>query len=83
VRVLASLGGGGGDQTVIARYKDPANIVPLANNLDQFVTAHNFDGVDVDIEDPGNLGANYSSFVNEVVNRLRPKKKLVTAAVAQ
>jgi hypothetical protein len=83
VRVLASLGGGGGDQTVVARYKNAANIGPLADNLDQFVSAHNFDGVDVDIEDPSNLGANYSTFVNEVINRLRPKNKLVTAAVAQ
>jgi hypothetical protein len=47
------------------------------------VAAHNFDGADVDIEDPGNLGANYSQFVAAVVSNLRPKGKLVTAAVAQ
>src|SRR5262249_35803404 len=63
VKVLASLGGGGGDRTVIDRYKNAANIAPLVANLDQFVAAHNFDGVDVDIEDPNNLGANYSQFV--------------------
>jgi GH18 family chitinase len=83
VKVLASLGGGGGDQSVIARYQNSANIVPLVANLDAFVSAHNLDGVDVDIEDPGNLGANYSAFVNEIVNKLHPKGKLVTAAVAQ
>jgi chitinase len=83
VLVLASLGGGGGDQTVIARYRDPANIAPLVAKLDQFVSAHNFDGVDIDIEDSNNLGAAYSSFVNAVVNTLRPEHKLVTAAVAQ
>jgi hypothetical protein len=82
-KVLASLGGGGGDQSVIARYRDPNNIDDLVNKLDQFVGAHNFDGVDVDIEDPNNLGANYSTFVDKTFNRLHPEGKLVTAAVAQ
>jgi chitinase len=81
--VLASLGGGGGDQTVIARYKDAANVAPLVANLDAFVSAHGLDGVDVDIEDPNNLGAGYSAFVDQVVATLRPEGKLVTAAVAQ
>ncbi len=82
-KVLASLGGGGGDQTVIARYQDAANVAPLVASLDAFVAAHGLDGVDVDIEDPGNLGAGYSTFVNAVVATLRPEGKLVTAAVAQ
>src|SRR5262249_49689331 len=43
----------------------------------------NFDGVDVDIEDPNNLGNNYSMFVGKTVAKLRPKGKLITAAVAQ
>jgi len=83
VKVLASLGGGGGDQSVIAQYKNTANITPLVNNLDAFVTRLNFDGVDIDIEDGAQLGANYSSFVSAVIAKLRPKGKLVTAAVAQ
>jgi chitinase len=83
VKVLASLGGGGGDQTVIARYQTASNIDPLVANLDAFVSAHNFDGVDIDIEDPGQLGANYASFVSKTVSRMHPEGKLVTAAVAQ
>jgi len=83
VKVLASLGGGGGDQTVIAQFKNAANIPALVSNLDTFVTARNFDGVDIDIEDGNNLGANYSTFVASIVSKLRPKGKLVTAAVAQ
>src|SRR6202000_546830 len=55
VKVIASLGGGGGDQTVIAQYKTASNGPSMVANLDTFVTAHDFDGVDVDIEDPGNL----------------------------
>jgi GH18 family chitinase len=83
VKVLASLGGGGGDQSVIAQFKDPNNVPPLVDNLDQFVAAHAFDGVDIDIEDPNNLGDNYSNFVGAVVAKLHPEGKLVTAAVAQ
>jgi GH18 family chitinase len=82
-RVLISLGGAGGDATIVARYADSSNIAELAAKLDAFVAAHNFDGVDVDIEDPRNLGDNYSQFVSATIDRLRPEGKLVTAAVAQ
>lgn len=82
-RVLASLGGGGGDQTVIARFTNAANVAPLASNLDAFVTRLDLDGVDVDIEDGNHLGADYAAFVGAIVAKLRPKGKLVTAAVAQ
>jgi GH18 family chitinase len=81
--VLASLGGGGGDQTVIAQYQDAGNVPTLVQNLDAFVAAHGLDGVDVDIEDPSHLGADYTTFVDAVVAALRPEGKLVTAAVAQ
>ena len=83
VKVLASLGGGGGDQQVIARYRDANNIDALVAKLDTFVSAQNFDGADVDIEDGGNLGANYSAFVSKTIAKLHPEGKLVTAAVAQ
>ena len=83
VKVLASLGGGGGDQTVIARYNDAASVTPLVDNLDAFLAAHNLDGADIDIESPENLGKTFSAFVDRVVAKLRPEGKLVTAAVAQ
>ena len=85
VKVLASLGGGGGDQTVIARYKTASNIEPMVANLDAFVKRLKLDGVDIDIESPPNMGSstNYAAFVNEVVKVLRPQGKLVTTAVAQ
>ncbi len=81
--VLASLGGGGGDQSVIARYRTPSNIDDLVAKLDAFLKAHNLDGADIDIEDPMNLGANYSTFVDKTAAKLKPEGKLVTAAVAQ
>ena len=83
VKVIASLGGGGGDQTVIAQFQNAGNVPTLVGNLDSFVSSHDFDGVDVDIEDPNNLGSDYTTFVYAVVAKLRPKGKLVTAAVAQ
>jgi GH18 family chitinase len=83
VRVLASLGGGGGDQSVINQYKNAGNVPALVANLDTLVATLDLDGVDVDIEDPGNLGADYTTFVDAVIAKLRPKGKLVTAAVAQ
>jgi chitinase len=83
VKVLASLGGGGGDQTVLARYNDPNSVRPLVDNLDAFLTKHGLDGADIDIESPENLGAKYSTFVSMVVAKLHPEGKLVTAAVAQ
>ncbi|HSZ83282.1 MAG TPA: glycosyl hydrolase family 18 protein, partial [Polyangia bacterium] len=83
VKVLPSLGGGGGDQSVLARYNDASSVGPLVDNLDAFVAAHDFDGVDIDIESPENLGAKYSTFVAMVVAKLHPEGKLVTAAVAQ
>ena len=82
-KVLVSLGGGGGDQSVIARYKNEANIPALIANLDKLVAKHALDGADVDIEDPGNLGASYSKLVDQMVQTLRPKGKLVTVATAQ
>jgi chitinase len=83
VKVLPSLGGGGGDQSVLARYNDANSVGPLVDNLDAFVAAHDFDGVDIDIESPDNLGTKYSTFVAMVVAKMHPEGKLVTAAVAQ
>jgi chitinase len=83
VKVLPSLGGGGGDQAVIARYRDAGNIPNLVAQLGDFVSRFGFDGVDIDIEDGGQLGANYTRFVDQTTELLRPQGKLVTAAVAQ
>jgi chitinase len=83
VKVIASLGGGGGDQTVIARFKNPANDDQLVANLDAFLKRLNLDGADIDVEDESNLGANYAAFVQKTIAVLHPEGKIVTAAVAQ
>jgi len=85
VKVLASLGGGGGDSTVVNQYKNPSNDDALVNNLDAFLNRLNIDGADIDIEkeSKADVGDNYGTFVSKVVAKLHPEGKLVTAAVAQ
>jgi hypothetical protein len=85
VKVLVSLGGGGGDQSVIGAYKSASNIGPLVANLDAMVSAMNLDGVDVDLESPGDMtsGGNYPAFVSALISTFHPEGKLVTTAEAQ
>jgi hypothetical protein len=85
VKVLVSIGGGGGDQTVISAYQSASNIAPLVANLDAMVAAMNLDGVDVDLESPGSMtsSSNYSAFVAKLISTFRPEGKLVTAASAE
>jgi len=85
VKVLASLGGGGGDQSVIGAYKTASNIGPLVANLDAMVSAMNLDGVDVDLESPGDMtsGGNYPAFIKALIATFHPEGKLVTTAEAQ
>jgi chitinase len=81
-KVIASVGGGGGDQQIIQFYN--ANLsAALVNSLDSYLTAHNLDGVDVDIEDPNNMGQPYATFVADLVATFHPEGKIVSAAVAQ
>jgi GH18 family chitinase len=82
VKVLLSIGGGGGDQLILPFYNAGLS-APLAASLDKYIAAHNLDGVDVDIEDPSNMGAPFATFVDTLVARFRPEGKLVTAAVAK
>ncbi len=82
VKVLVSLGGGGGDQQVIARY-GADNVDNLVTKLDSWVSARGLDGVDVDIEAPGQMGAAYTRFIGKLTAKLQSKGLLVTAAMAQ
>jgi chitinase len=82
VKVLASIGGGGGDQRIIQFYNAGLS-APLAVSLDAFVTQHHLDGVDLDIEDPSNMGQPFLAFTSALTSTFHPKGKLVTAAVAK
>jgi chitinase len=85
VKVLASLGGGGGDQHVISGYQSASNIAPLVASLDAMIMAMNLDGVDVDLEAPGSMtsGTNYPAFISQLISTFHPEGKLVTTATAQ
>ncbi|MDB5103135.1 MAG: Chitinase [Fibrobacteres bacterium] len=79
VKVLVSIGGatGLGDA---AKWLGTGRATYIAN-LSGFVTGHALDGVDVDLEGD-DVNADYGIFVSDLINNLRPKGKLVTAAVA-
>lgn len=81
VRVVASIGGGGGDQQIIQFY-NVGLTEPVVASLRTFVAAHKLDGVDFDIEDPSNMGAPYLTFTTALTAAFHPEGKLVTAAVA-
>lgn len=82
VRVVASIGGGGGDQRIIQFY-NVGLTEPVVASLRAFVAAHHLDGVDFDIEDPSNMGAPYLTFTTALTAAFHPDGKLVTAAVAK
>ena len=87
VPVLISIGGGGAanDKTLLARYAlllGDAKRAQFAAKLAAFVSQHNFDGLDVDIEG-STINKDYGPFIADLSRALRPKGKLLTAALSQ
>ena len=84
VKVLASLGGGGGDRSVFEHYATASNIDPMVAKASALVTRLNLDGVDVDIENAQALSkqSNFDQFVAKLMTTFHPNK-LVTTAIAQ
>jgi len=81
-KVLISIGGDGGDRNIMQFYNAGLS-VQLTDAIDAYLKNHDIDGVDVDVEQPKQMGVPYTTFVNALVAKLRPKGKLVTTAVAQ
>jgi len=81
-KVLASIGGAGGDKNIMQFYNAGLS-EPLADALDAYMKKHNLDGVDVDIEQPTQMGVPFTELVNALAKRIRPEGKLLTTAVAQ
>jgi GH18 family chitinase len=71
------------DNKNISQFYQAGLSAPVVESLASFVQAHNFDGVDADLEDPTNMGADYDTFIATLVAKLHPEGKLVTAAVAE
>lgn len=81
-RVLASLGGASKDKNIMAFY-NAGLAKPFAAAITKFVNKYNLDGVDVDVEQPSQMGVPYSDSVDALIADLHPEGKLVTAAVAE
>ena len=87
VKVLVSIGGGGasGNKAMLARYgallADGRRAAFVASLVD-YVGKHDFDGLDVDLEGPS-IGKDYGAFVSDLAAALRPRGKLLTAALSK
>jgi hypothetical protein len=81
-KVILSIGGGGGDQQILQFYNAGLS-VPLVKSLNKYVADHDLDGVDLDIEDPNNMGQPYLEFTKVLIGTFHPQCKIVTAAVAE
>ena len=78
VKVLISLGG-----AIAPTYETWLNNANRANfvvGLMNYVSTHQLDGVDVDLEG-GNIPSGYGAFIQDLSDQLHPQDKLVTAAL--
>ena len=86
VKVLVSLGGGGvaGDAKMSDRFSDltaEAKRAGFARRLADYVAAHGFDGLDVDLEGE-QITTSYGPFVALLGGELHRRHKLLTAALS-
>ena len=87
VKVLVSIGGGAasGDKGLRNRYADlltEARRAGFVAKLAAYVSAHNFDGLDVDLEGKM-ITRDYGAFITELGTALKANGKLLTAALSQ
>lgn len=87
VPILISIGGGGasGDKTLLDRYAallGDAKRAQFVAKMAAFVSQHNFDGLDVDLEG-ASITKDYGPFIADLSKALRPRGKLLTSALSQ
>ncbi len=87
VKILISIGGGSAstNKAMQARYFELLTAPRRAGfvaRLAAYVEAHQFDGLDVDIEGPS-INGDYGAFVAELAAALKPRGKLLTAALSK
>ena len=82
VKVFPSLCGGGGDGK-IAPFYEPNLVDSFVDKIIAYTTARKLDGIDVDVEAPGKMGAKYDTFIAKLKAKAAPLGLPVTAAVAQ
>lgn len=87
VKLLVSLAGGGvgSDAALKQRWFEligPIRRAGFVAKLADYVARHQLDGLDVDLEGPA-INADYGPFVRELAAALKPRGKLLTAALSQ
>jgi chitinase len=87
VKVLISIGGGAASDDAVLKPRYFALIretkrADFAAKLAEYVVVHGFDGLDVDLEGPS-INEDYGAFIHELATRLKPRGKLLTAALSK
>jgi hypothetical protein len=82
VKVLVAIGGSTGTPRVLPQLA-PDKLKAFVQTVLDFADARGFDGVDVDVEDANITAATYEALVMGLSAGLKPKQKLLTAAVAR
>ncbi|GAA3745442.1 MULTISPECIES: glycosyl hydrolase family 18 protein [Flavobacterium] len=87
IKVFVSLGGGAVSEGGAIRDNyfnliTPANRTAFIQKIYDYVVAHNFDGVDVDLEGPA-INGDYGGFVIALANKLHANGKLISAALSE
>src|SRR6185436_10777018 len=73
---------GDGGSAAVADHYAPGNVNEFVDAIASYLDAHKLDGIDVDIEGDTAGEADYAPFVQKLSAKLKPKGKLVTAALA-
>jgi chitinase len=82
VKVYPSLCGGGGDDQIVPFYQ-PGQVDGFVAKIMKYVSARHLDGIDVDVEAPQRMGANYDTFIGKLRAKAAPLGLPVSAAVGQ
>ncbi|NHN24811.1 carbohydrate-binding protein [Flavobacterium jejuense] len=87
VKVFVSIGGGaisegGAIRDNFFNQISAGNRASFVQKLKNYVIAHNFDGLDVDLEGPA-INGDYGSFITDLAASLHANNKQITAALSQ
>jgi GH18 family chitinase len=87
VKILISIGGGSAsnDKLLLKRYAqllDEKKRAVFVAKLAAYVTAHEFDGLDVDLEGPS-ITTDYAAFIKDLAAKLKASGKLLSAALSK
>lgn len=87
VKILISLGGGSASEKKPMRERwfdliSAAKRAGFVARLAEYSSAHDLDGLDIDLEGPA-INRDYGAFIQELSAALKPKNKLLTAALSK